>query len=77
MVPSNTEAFKQEMLSEANDVHLMGLLNDVMQSMTEARSIGKKFSVVEASKVHARKLVENAMTAERSGFMAGAGDLSM
>ena len=73
VVPSNTEAFKQEMLSEANDVHLMGLLNDVMQSMTEARSIGKKFSVVEASKVHARKLVENAMTADRSGFMAGAG----
>ena len=75
--PSSTEAFEQEMLSETNDVDLMGLLNNVMQSMTEVRSIGKKFSVVESAKVQNRKLMDSAMAAERNAFMSGAGDLNI
>ncbi len=77
LVPSNTEAFEQEMLSEANDVHLMGLLNDVIQSMTETRAIGKKFSVVEAAKSHNRKLIDSTMGVDRGSFLAGAGDLNV
>lgn len=45
-------AFEREMLSEANDVHLVSLLNDVMQSVDEAREIGKRFAVVEAARNH-------------------------
>ncbi|RYO92900.1 hypothetical protein DL766_003916 [Monosporascus sp. MC13-8B] len=77
IVPSNTEAFEQEMLSEANDVHLMGLLNDVMQSMTEVRGVGKKFEVVDGAKNHNRKVVDSAMAGDRGAFMPGAGDLNI
>lgn len=76
LVPSNTEAFEEEMLSEANDVHLMGLLNNVMQSMTEARGVGKKFSVVEGAKNHTRK-VDNVMVVDRGSFLQGPGDLNV
>ncbi|KAI3331561.1 COP9 signalosome-like protein subunit 6 [Xylariaceae sp. AK1471] len=55
VVPSVTEAYEQEMLSEANDVHLMELLNDVLQSATEVRGIGKKYNVVETSKSQNKK----------------------
>ncbi|RYP41736.1 hypothetical protein DL767_000752 [Monosporascus sp. MG133] len=77
IVPSNTEAFEQEMLSEANDVHLMGLLNDVMQSMTEVRGIGKKFEVVDGAKNHNRKVMDSAVAGDRGAFMPGAGDLNI
>ncbi|RYP64577.1 hypothetical protein DL771_008690 [Monosporascus sp. 5C6A] len=77
VVPSNTEAFEQEMLCEANDVHLMGLLNDVMQSMTEARGVGKKFEVVDGAKNHNRKVLDSAMAGDRGAFMPGAGDLNI
>ncbi|KAI1503952.1 COP9 signalosome complex subunit 6 [Biscogniauxia marginata] len=59
VVPSAADAYEQEMLSEANDVHMMELLNNVMQSVTEARGIGKKFSVVESAKNHNRKALES------------------
>ncbi|RYP10254.1 hypothetical protein DL764_000746 [Monosporascus ibericus] len=77
IVPSNTEAFEQEMLSEANDVHLMGLLNDIMQSMTEVRGVGKKFEVVDGAKNHNRKVMDSAMAGDRGAFMPGAGDLNI
>lgn len=50
LVPSTTETFEREMLSEANDVHLISLLNDVVQSVNELRDLGKKFHVVEQSR---------------------------
>lgn len=50
VIPSNEAAFENEMLHEANDVHLVELLNGIMQSVTQARDVGKKFSVVEAAK---------------------------
>ncbi|TRX98773.1 hypothetical protein FHL15_000115 [Xylaria flabelliformis] len=55
VVPSATEAYEQEMLSEANDVHLMELLNDVLQSTTEIRGIGKKYNIVETSRNQNKK----------------------
>ncbi|CAJ2513576.1 Uu.00g016950.m01.CDS01 [Anthostomella pinea] len=66
MVPSAAEAYEQEMLSEANDVHLMELMNDVMQSVTEARSIGRKFGIVEGAKTQSKKIADNS-----SYFLAG------
>lgn len=54
LVPSATSAFEQEMLSEANDVHLMSLLNDVMQSAIGIRDIGKKHHAVETAKKQSR-----------------------
>ncbi|KAH7030864.1 uncharacterized protein B0I36DRAFT_362669 [Microdochium trichocladiopsis] len=65
---------EQEMLSEANDVHLMELLNDVMQSVTEARGIGKKHGVIESAK-NRKNNMEN--LADRSAYMSGAGDLTI
>ncbi|RYP71813.1 hypothetical protein DL769_004619 [Monosporascus sp. CRB-8-3] len=77
VLPSNTEAFEQEMLSEANDVRLTGLLNDVMQSITEVRGVGKKFEVVDGATNHNRKVVDSAMAGDRGAFMSGAGDLNI
>lgn len=76
LVPTGpAAAFEQEMISEANDVHLMELLNDVMQSVTEARGIGKKHGVVESAK--ARKGNMDHTMVDRSAFMSGAGDLTI
>ncbi|KAI1113156.1 COP9 signalosome-like protein subunit 6 [Nemania sp. NC0429] len=55
VVPSATEAYEQEMVSEANDVHLMELLNDVLQSSSEIRSLGKKYNIVETSRSQSKK----------------------
>ncbi|KAI0426126.1 COP9 signalosome-like protein subunit 6 [Xylaria sp. FL1042] len=55
VVPSATGAYEQEMAREANDVHLMELLNDVLQSGSEARGLGKKSNIVETSRNQNRK----------------------
>jgi COP9 signalosome complex subunit 6 len=57
VVPSATKSFEQEMLSEANDVNLMSLLNEVMQSAVEAHGIGKKHHTVETAKMQQRRSV--------------------
>ncbi|KAF2966348.1 hypothetical protein GQX73_g7227 [Xylaria multiplex] len=59
VVPSATEAYEQEMLSEANDVHLMELLNDVLQSATEVRGLGKKYNIVETSRAQNKKYADD------------------
>ncbi|KAI8961632.1 hypothetical protein F5Y11DRAFT_222311 [Daldinia sp. FL1419] len=59
LVPSSTNAYEEEMLSEANDVHLMELLNEVLQSVTQARDIGKKHGIVEAAKAHNKRVIES------------------
>ncbi|KAI1351514.1 COP9 signalosome-like protein subunit 6 [Xylaria sp. FL0043] len=59
VVPSATEAYEQEMASEANDVHLVELLNDVLQSSAEIRNLGKKYSIVETSRNQNRKHAED------------------
>ncbi|KAH9887835.1 hypothetical protein F4778DRAFT_756371 [Xylariomycetidae sp. FL2044] len=76
LVPSNTQAYEEEMLSEANDVHLMELMNGVMQSVTDARGIGRKYGIVESTKNHNKKLLETQAKYPPVGYnMAGTGDL--
>ncbi|KAF7560506.1 hypothetical protein G7046_g3646 [Stylonectria norvegica] len=50
VIPSDEASFESEMLHEANDVNLVGLLNGIMQSLNQAREVGKKFHVVELAK---------------------------
>ncbi|KAF7523023.1 hypothetical protein G7054_g11912 [Neopestalotiopsis clavispora] len=69
LVPAATEAFQQELLSEANDVHLVTILNDVMQSAIGIRDIGKKHHAVESAKKQTRSLQQNL----EGGHLAGAG----
>lgn len=59
VVPSATDAYEQEMLSEANDVHLMELLDKVLQSTNEIRGIGKKCHAVETSKAQNKKQTDD------------------
>ncbi|KAI1377513.1 hypothetical protein F4677DRAFT_38652 [Hypoxylon crocopeplum] len=73
LVPSDTKAYELEMLSEANDVHMMELLNDVMQSITEIQDVGKKYSTVEGAKNRGGKLLE----APASFTFSGPGDLAL
>ncbi|ORY65214.1 COP9 signalosome-like protein subunit 6 [Pseudomassariella vexata] len=78
LVPSATADFEQEMLSEANDVHLMSLLNQVMQSVTEVRDIGKKHVVVEAARSQNKKNILPDIVGGSGSFnLPGAGDLSI
>ncbi|KAI1308166.1 COP9 signalosome-like protein subunit 6 [Xylaria venustula] len=58
VVPSARAAYEQEILSETNDVNLMQLLNDVLQSASDARDIGKKYNIVETSKSQSRKYLD-------------------
>ena len=48
--------FKQETLAEKSDVGLVSLLGSLGQSVKEARELGRKFAVVEASKNTNKKL---------------------
>ncbi|KAI1386317.1 uncharacterized protein F4822DRAFT_312266 [Hypoxylon trugodes] len=75
LVPSDTEAYELEMLRESNDVHLVELLDDVMQSLNEARDIGKKYGIVENAKSHSKKLRDD--LSHSSGFnFSSSGDLA-
>ncbi|KAL7627585.1 hypothetical protein AAE478_001778 [Parahypoxylon ruwenzoriense] len=81
LVPSDTAAYELEMLSEANDVHLMELLDNVMQSTSEARDVGKKYSIVESAKSHNRKATDShpgnlGVNLSFSG-LSGPGDLAI
>ncbi|KAI2626183.1 signalosome subunit [Xylaria nigripes] len=58
VVPSATETYEQEILREQNDVHLMELLNKVIQSTAEMRDLGKKHNIVEVCRVQNKKLEE-------------------
>jgi COP9 signalosome complex subunit 6 len=76
IVPSDTEAFQQEMLREENDVNLVALLNEVMQSVQDARDVGKKYSVVESAKTHNRRMGGDYAGGSGLSFsLGGAGDI--
>lgn len=68
LIPSTTEAFEREMLSEANDVHIVSLLNDVMQSVNELRDLGKKFHVTEQAR-NRRQANANDHSSSLTGMM--------
>lgn len=75
LVPSATGAFQQEMLSESNDVHLMSLLNETMNSAIGIRDIGKKHAAVESAKKETRRGASN--LGVDAFNLPGAGDLSL
>ncbi|KAJ6444362.1 COP9 signalosome subunit 6 (CsnF) [Purpureocillium lavendulum] len=55
VIPSDKEAYDREMLQETNNVDLVGLLNDIMQGVSEARQVGKKSHIVEMAKPSGRR----------------------
>ncbi|KAK6220926.1 hypothetical protein LQW54_001846 [Pestalotiopsis sp. IQ-011] len=71
LVPSDTAAFQQELLSEANDVYIVSLLNDVMQSATGIRDIGKKHQVLDSAKKQNRAM-SRAADLDSVTFQSGA-----
>ena len=52
LVPSDSEAFEAEMIRERNDVKLVTMLNDMVQSTISARETLRKFLIVETGKKH-------------------------
>lgn len=50
LIPADSVAFEQEMMSEQNDVSLVSLLSSMTQSINDARDMGRKFSIVENAK---------------------------
>ncbi|TPX11997.1 uncharacterized protein E0L32_007300 [Thyridium curvatum] len=76
--PASTEAFEREMQSEANDVHLIALTDQVMQSIKEIREIGRKFSIVEQGRNQSKRLPDVNTPGGTHGFsLPGAGDIIM
>lgn len=59
VVPSANKAFEEEMLSEANDVHLMELLNGVLQSTVRLRALGKIHDIVESTRNQNKKHLDD------------------
>lgn len=55
VIPSDRDSFENEVLHETNDVNVIGLLNTIMQSVDQARDVGKKFGVVESYKSSSRR----------------------
>ncbi|KAL7820983.1 hypothetical protein V8C26DRAFT_348379 [Trichoderma gracile] len=73
VIPSDREAFEKEVKSETNNVHLLGLLNSIMQGVVQAKDVGRKFHAIEASKTAARR---GTMDYSSGSFnISGTGDL--
>ncbi|RSL72632.1 hypothetical protein BHE90_013181 [Fusarium euwallaceae] len=78
VIPSDEVSFEREMLHEANNVNLVGLLNGIMQSVNQARDVGKKFNVVEMSKATSRRGGNPDYSVDPATFnIRGAGDILM
>lgn len=77
VIPSDETSFEREMLREANDVNLVGLLNGIMQNVNQARDVGKKFNVVESSKASGRRGGQDFTIDPTSFSIRGAGDIMM
>lgn len=50
VIPSDDDSFNKEMASERNDVDTINLLSTLMQSIGQAREVGKKFGIVDGYK---------------------------
>ncbi|EXF77729.1 signalosome subunit [Colletotrichum fioriniae PJ7] len=80
VVPSDAEGFEKEVLCEENEVAITSRLNDLMQSISGMRDLGKKFSIAELARVKNRG---GAAAADFSSFgpsgfnLPGAGDIMM
>ncbi|KAM3509115.1 hypothetical protein MY11210_006454 [Beauveria gryllotalpidicola] len=73
VIPSDDESFKKEMISEQNDVEAIDLLSTLMQSIGQAREVGKKFAVVDGYRNAQQKRGEYTGTPTFS--LSGTGDL--
>ena len=74
VIPSDQESFEKEMLSEANDVNLITLMNSIMDGANLARGVGNKFSNIELMK-GPRRRAEQLSSRENSFNLPTAGDL--
>ncbi|KAF4977076.1 hypothetical protein FZEAL_6354 [Fusarium zealandicum] len=78
VIPSDEPSFEREMLHEANDVNLVGLLNGIMQSVNQAREVGKKFNVIESARASNRRgaVAGQDFSVDPAAFnIRGAGDI--
>ena len=68
--PSCSSTLARELQREANDVQLVGLISELVSSVSEVREAGKKFAVLEAAR-HARQ----GLSGRAGGGAAGLGGL--
>ncbi|KAG6040903.1 hypothetical protein E4U41_006751 [Claviceps citrina] len=71
VVPANKKDFEAEMDKEANNVHLVNLLSSIMQSLSGAREVGKKFSIVEAARASPSGSSSSVTSRSKAAFEAG------
>lgn len=57
IIPSDEEAFNNEVQHEKNDVKLIGLLNEVISQTVTAKNIGRKVHIVEQGKGKNRQVM--------------------
>ncbi|PHH60948.1 hypothetical protein CDD81_1005 [Ophiocordyceps australis] len=75
VIPSNKQqAFDFEMTKERNDVELINLLSAVMQGVSQAAQVGRKFSIVESARPSNRRAQQD-YAASSPYNMPGSGDL--
>ena len=74
LIPADSAAFEQELLSEQNDVNLVSLLSTMTNSIKELREIGKKSIVIENGKNSKNKGNAGIWDGQNSG-VSGVGDL--
>jgi COP9 signalosome complex subunit 6 len=73
VIPSDDESFEKERATETNDVNVINMLGTLMQSVGQARDVGKKFNVVESSRASQKR--GGADYAGGAYNVPGAGDL--
>lgn len=69
VIPSDKETYENQLLQERNDVNLMQLLDQVMQSTDQAREVGKKFGIIESAKQVNRRLGNLPGSFDPPGFL--------
>jgi COP9 signalosome complex subunit 6 len=74
LIPADSAAFEQELLSEQNDVNLVTLLSTITNSIKEVREIGKKSVIIESGKASKGKGAQGIWEGQGSGVV-GVGDL--
>lgn len=81
VTPAQQESLQKELLSETNDVKLIGLVTDMLSSLSEMRNVGKKFAVVEAAKNQRARQSKDQSFTDAGAFsghsLSGVGDLML
>ncbi len=78
LIPADSAAFEQELMSEQNDVSLVSLLSSITESVKDMRETGRKFAVVEAARANKQRSNMgggNWGGSFNNGSMLGVGDL--